>query len=57
MQDGEWGIYVIRRSVFSSPSGASNFILGRSSDGLTSWQDKNKRTLKDYIDSTHPISE
>ncbi|MDD2602513.1 MAG: DUF4357 domain-containing protein [Prevotella sp.] len=54
----ENGVFTLLEDLyFSSPSGASNFILGRSSDGLTSWQDKNKRTLKDYIDSTQPISE
>jgi hypothetical protein len=36
--------------VFPSPSAASNFVLGRSSNGLTEWKKENGETLKERID-------
>ena len=36
--------------VFPSPSAASNFVLGRSSNGLTNWKKENGETLKERID-------
>ena len=35
--------------VFPSPSAASNFVLGRPSNGLTNWKKENGETLKDRI--------
>lgn len=35
--------------VFSSPSAASNFVLGRQSNGLTNWKKENGETLKERI--------
>jgi hypothetical protein len=36
--------------TFSSPSAASNFVLGRPSNGLTNWKKENGETLKDRIE-------
>lgn len=36
--------------TFSSPSAASKFVLGRSSNGLTEWKKENGETLKERID-------
>lgn len=33
--------------LFTSPSYAAMFVIGKSANGLTSWRDKNKTTLKD----------
>ena len=35
--------------TFSSPSAASKFVLGRSSNGLTEWKKENGETLKERI--------
>jgi hypothetical protein len=35
--------------VFPSPSAASNFVLGRPSNGLTNWKKENGETLKERI--------
>ena len=37
---------LIEDILFTSPSSAANFITGKSSNGLTSWRDKNGNTLK-----------
>jgi hypothetical protein len=36
--------------TFSSPSAASKFVLGRSSNGLTEWKKENGETLKERIE-------
>ena len=36
--------------VFPSPSAASKFVLGRSSNGLTEWKKENGETLKERIE-------
>ena len=33
--------------LFSSPSGAAMFVVGKSDNGLTRWKDENGRTLKE----------
>jgi hypothetical protein len=35
--------------IFPSPSAASNFVLGRPSNGLTNWKKENGVTLKEMI--------
>lgn len=37
--------------LFSSPSYAAMFIIGKSANGLTSWKDENGRSLKDIENS------
>lgn len=32
---------------FTSPSAAAMFVVGKNADGLTSWKNKDKVTLKD----------
>ena len=33
--------------LFTSPSSAARFVIGKSANGLTSWKDKNMTTLKE----------
>ena len=33
--------------LFSSPSGAAMFVVGKSDNGLTRWKDENGRTLRE----------
>jgi hypothetical protein len=40
---------LIKDIVFPSPSAASKFVLGRSSNGLTEWKKENGETLKERI--------
>lgn len=43
---------VLREDVlFSSPSYAAMFVIGKSANGLTSWKDENGRSLKDIENS------
>ncbi len=37
--------------LFSSPSYAAMFVIGKSANGLTSWKDENGRSLKDIENS------
>lgn len=37
--------------LFSSPSYAAMFVIGKSANGLTSWKDENDRSLKDIENS------
>lgn len=37
--------------LFSSPSGAAMFVVGKSDNGLTRWKDENGRTLKEIENS------
>ncbi len=42
--------------LFSSPSGAAMFVVGKSDNGLTRWKDENGRTLKE-IENHEMINE
>lgn len=33
--------------LFSSPSGAAMFVVGKSDNGLTRWKDENGHTLRE----------
>lgn len=35
--------------LFSSPSAAADFVMGRSANGLTEWKNKYKKSLKDLV--------
>ena len=48
MQSGK--LTLTKDMVFPSPSAASNFVLGRPSNGLTNWKKENGETLKERID-------
>ena len=44
------GVYVFVKDVtFSTPSAASSFILGQSSNGFTDWKTDDEHTLKDIF--------
>ena len=39
-------IYILNKTIsFKTPSGASDFVLGGSTNGWTEWKDKNGKTL------------
>ena len=40
------GIYILKKNIsFKTPSGASDFVLGGSTNGWVTWKDKNGKTL------------
>lgn len=42
----EGGNYILKITIeFNTPSGASDFILGGSTNGWVEWKDKNGKTL------------
>ncbi len=47
VERGDGKLVVNKNITFASPSGASNFVLGRNSNGWTEWKDNNGRTLDD----------
>lgn len=42
----ENGIYILKTTLeFNTPSGASDFVLGGSTNGWTEWKNKDGKTL------------
>lgn len=44
------GEFIVQEDLlFSSPSAAADFVMGRSANGLTEWKNKYKKSLKDLV--------